>query len=232
MNIADSGVGVLDRSMAVLAAVEGGSRTLGEICRVTELPRPTAHRLAAALTAHGMLARDPAGGWRLGLRLLGLGTAAGRSLSIREAARPALEQLRDETGESTQLYVREGDSRVCIDVAESGRELRTIVPVGASLPLTAGSAGKVFLAFAQDAAPANLGALNEVVALGWAQSVGEREAGVASVSAPVLDRARRCIAAVSVSGPIERTGRDPGRRYAEKVTKAARRIEAALGALR
>jgi DNA-binding IclR family transcriptional regulator len=54
--------------------------------------------------------------------------------------------------------------------------------------------------------------------------VGEREAGVASVSAPILDRGS-IIAAVSVSGPIERTTKHPGRRYGEAVVAAARRIE-------
>ncbi len=249
MTIAQSGVGVLDRSMAVLAAVEAGARNLAGITRASGLPKPTAHRLAVALERHGLLSRDPSGGWALGLRLVALGASAGRSLTIREAARPALEALRDETGESAQLYLRIGDARVCIDVAESGRELRTIVSVGASLPLTAGSAGKVFLAFAdpQDrlrllAAPspraaARAGAgegpspasLDEIRALGWAESVGEREAGVASVSAPIFNRARECVAAVSVSGPIERTGRSPGKRFATAVTLAARKVEAALG---
>jgi DNA-binding IclR family transcriptional regulator len=59
--------------------------------------------------------------------------------------------------------------------------------------------------------------------------VGEREAGVASVSAPVLGADGEVIAAVSVSGPIERTSRHPGRRYAEAVVAAARRIEREAG---
>lgn len=62
---------------------------------------------------------------------------------------------------------------------------------------------------------------------GWAQSVEEREKGVASVSAPVW-RDGEVVAAVSVSGPVERTTRSPGRRYAEAVVATARRIEDAL----
>jgi len=59
---------------------------------------------------------------------------------------------------------------------------------------------------------------------GWAESVGQREAGVASVSAPVFDRGR-IVAAVGVSGPIDRLGRTPGKRLAVPVQAAARRIE-------
>ena len=59
----------------------------------------------------------------------------------------------------------------------------------------------------------------------WIESVGEREAGVASVSAPVFDHAGQVVAAVSVSGPLERTTREPGGRYGSAVVSAARRIE-------
>jgi DNA-binding IclR family transcriptional regulator len=117
--------------------------------------------------------------------------------------------LRDETGESAQLYVRSGDTRVCLASLESPHSLRTIVAVGAVLPMDRGSAGKV-LANGDGAAPPS-----------WAESVEERERGVASVSAPVvLDGV--VVAAVSVSGPIERTTRQPGRRYAAAVERAAR----------
>ncbi len=89
-------------------------------------------------------------GYALGPRLLALATSAVRDLPLRELAHPALERLARSTGESAQLYVRDGDRRVCIDAAESESELRTIVEIGASLPLTKGSAGTVFLAWAAD----------------------------------------------------------------------------------
>ncbi|MCB1249345.1 MAG: hypothetical protein KDB36_08050, partial [Acidimicrobiales bacterium] len=63
---------------------------------------------------------------------------------------------------------------------------------------------------------------------GWVHSVGEREAGVASVSAPVRDPDGRVVAAVSVSGPIERTSRRPGARYGSAVVDAAAAIADAL----
>jgi DNA-binding IclR family transcriptional regulator len=63
----------------------------------------------------------------------------------------------------------------------------------------------------------------------WVQSVGEREAGVASVSAPVRDSSGRIVAAVSVSGPIERTTKEPGKRYGAFVVNAARQIEVNAG---
>ncbi|MEX0833441.1 MAG: IclR family transcriptional regulator [Actinomycetota bacterium] len=242
-----TGSGVVDKSIAILDAVEGGARTLSDIVEETGLTRPTAHRLAAGLEGHGMLTRLGGRGYRLGPYLLRLATVAMRELPLAELARPALESLARVTGETAQLFVRSGDRRVCVAAAESSNELRTIVPAGASLPLTAGSAGKIFLAFAPevdrdrliggaeqitDRTPTGERLLNQVDYArrrGWAQSVEERESGVASVSAPVLDASERLAAVVSVSGPVQRTGRAPGRSYAEAVKTAAREITVAVG---
>jgi DNA-binding IclR family transcriptional regulator len=203
-----SGVGVLDKAMAVLAAVEDAPRSLAELVDATGLSRATAHRLARALEVHGLVRRTPDGRFAVGPRL--------DAVALPELARPALEALSHATGESVQLFVRRGDRRLCVAALESPNELRTIVPVGAFLPLDRGSAGKIL---SGDAA---------VLRRGWAESVAEREPGVASVSAPVVDGEGRVRAAVSVSGPIQRTTRAPGRRYAKAVMAAARQVEAAL----
>jgi DNA-binding IclR family transcriptional regulator len=211
-----SDVGVIDKAMAVLSAVEGGPRSLAGLVEATGYSRPTAHRLAVALEVHGMLRRDGEGRFVLGPRALALGQAAAAAYPLRDAALPALAALRDATGESAQLYVRDGDRRVCVASLESPHGLRTIVAAGVSLPLDVGSAGAVLL---EDAA---------VLRRGWAESVAQREAGVASVSAPVR-AGDRVVAAVGVSGPIERLTRTPGRKYATAVVAAARRIERDAG---
>jgi len=210
-------VGVLDKAVRLLGGLEAGPRSLADVVASTGLPRATAHRLLVALEAHGLVRRDDDGRFALGSRLVVLGRAAAGALSLGPAARPALERLRDTTGESVQLYVRDGERRVCVESLESPHGLRTIVALGASLPLDRGSAGAVLRGD-----PA-------VLARGWAESVGEREAGVASVSAPVLDAEGRVRAAVSVSGPVERTTARPGERYAGAVVAAARAVERAAG---
>ena len=214
VNTSVSGVGVLDKAVTILAALERGPHALAGLVEATGISRPTAHRLATALETHGLVRRDGEGRFALGLRLVGLGRAAAGELGVVEAARPALERLRDETGESVQLYVRDGDRRVCAFALESPHGLRTIVALGASLPLSRGSAGRVLL--------------DDVGDRGWVESVGEREEGVASVSAPVRDSAGRVVAAVSVSGPIQRTTKAPGRRYGPAVVAAAAVVESEL----
>jgi DNA-binding IclR family transcriptional regulator len=211
-----SGVGVLDKAVVVLGALEEGPRTLAGLVDATRLSRATTHRLAAALATHGLVRRDDDGRYSLGLRLIGLGHAAAEAVPGWLDARPALAWLQGETGESVQLFVRDGDVRVCVESLEAPHELRTIVPVGARLPLDRGSAGRVLLAGAAGGSRA------------WVQSVAERQPGVASVSAPVVDATGRVVAAVSVSGPIDRTSRAPGRRYGDVVAEAAARISHSL----
>jgi DNA-binding IclR family transcriptional regulator len=166
------------------------------------------------------------GRYVLGLRLQGWGNrAVGEGLV--ERARPVLEGLRDESGESTQLYVREGEQRVCVAAVERVSGLRDTVPVGAIMPLSRGSAGKVLLAWAPggvDGGP-DAAQLRGIRVRGWAESVAEREAGVASVSAPVFGEDGRLSAAVSISGPISRLGESPGQRLSQLVVGAAREIE-------
>ena len=178
-----------------------------------------------------MLARDTQGRFVLGPRIGELAAAAGedRLLAI---AQPILAQLRDVTGESAQLYRAHADTRICVAAAERTSGLRDTVPVGAALPMTAGSAAQVLLAWEPPEAVMPLlprckftgRTLAEVRRRGWAQSVAEREPGVASVSAPIRDRTGRVIAAISVSGPIERLGRRPGDRHAMAVVRAGQRL--------
>ncbi|CAA9450086.1 MAG: Transcriptional regulator, IclR family, partial [uncultured Rubrobacteraceae bacterium] len=176
-----SGVGVLDKAVGILSLLaEGGPATLAGVVRGTGLARPTAYRLLTALEAHGLVARED-GRYSLGSRLLGWGGGAVGS-GLVEVARPVLAALRDRTEESTQLYVREGERRVCVaSVERTGGGLRDAVPEGAVLPLEQGSGGRVLLAWSEGAEGGpNAEGLAEVRDWGWAESVAEREVGVAS----------------------------------------------------
>lgn len=230
-----SGVGVLDKAAQVLNALEHGPTTLAGLVTQTGLARPTAHRLAVALEHHRLVGRDLQGRFVLGPRLGELSAAAGEDRLLTTAG-PILARLRDITGESVQLFRRQGDSRVCAAAAERPSGLRDTVPVGTVLTLRAGSAAQVLLAWDEaDKVPMDLTgskfsavALAQVRRRGWAQSVGEREVGVASVSAPVRSPAGKVIAAVSVSGPVERLTRQPGRLHAAAVIAAAERLSEVL----
>src|SRR3954451_8426224 len=112
-----SGVGVLDKAALVLSALEPGPQTLAGLVQATGLARPTAHRLAVALEYHRLVARDLQGRFVLGPRLAELSAAAGED-RLQAAAGPILTTLRDITGESAQLYRRQGEERICVAATE------------------------------------------------------------------------------------------------------------------
>jgi len=230
-----SGVGVIDKAVMVLDTLEAGPTSLAQLVAATGLARPTVHRLALALVHHRLVARDVQGRFILGSRLVELASAAGEDRLI-AAAGPVLLQLRDATGESAQVFRRQGDSRVCVASAERPVGLRDTIPVGTQLSMKAGSAAQVLLAWEDHerlleglkGARFTPTVLAGVRRRGWGQSLGEREPGVASVSAPVRGPSGRVIAAVSISGPIERLTRQPGRLHADVVCQAAQHLTDAL----
>lgn len=209
-----TGVGVLDKALAVVRFVARGACSLGDIQTGTGIPRATAHRLAAALVEHGLLRRDAAGRYDLGADLAALGRVAAARFPLATLARPALEQLRRDTGETVQLYVPEGPHRRCVLALQSPHALQWVVPEGALLPIEQGSAGHVLL--------------GEQGPEGWVATVAEREAGVASVSAPVFTADGHVVAAVSIAGPIERLSAEPGERFGAAVVAGARAVSTAL----
>jgi DNA-binding IclR family transcriptional regulator len=231
-----SGIGVIDKAAAILSATSLEPLSLAELVEATGIPRATAHRLAIALHTHRLLGRDADGRFLPGPRLRELAAAVPDALLI--AAAPVLGWVRDETGESAQLYRIDGSERLCVAAAERAAGLRTTVPVGSRLPLTAGSGAQVLCAWRTDPGVAeiladaqfNARTLAEVRRRGWAQSVGQREAGVASVSAPVRGPDGAVVAALSISGPIERLGRAPGLQAGPTLVRGALRLSAALQA--
>ncbi|MDR1833158.1 MAG: helix-turn-helix domain-containing protein, partial [Propionibacteriaceae bacterium] len=181
-----SGVGVLDKAALVLTALEQGPTTLTGLVSATGLARPTAHRLAVALEHHRLVSRDLQGRFVLGPRLAELAAAAGEDRLL-ATAMPVLKRLQDITGESAQLFRRQGEFRICAAAVEPKSGLRDTIPVGTQVTMGAGSAAQVLLAW-EDPEHIQRGLQNasfSAVSLanvrrrGWAQSVAEREPGVA-----------------------------------------------------
>jgi DNA-binding IclR family transcriptional regulator len=206
-----SGVGVLDKAFLVLNALVTSPASLSEVVDRTGLPRATAHRLLLALEHHGAVRRDDAGSFCVGVSLVGLGRAATEQFPWIQRARDVARHLRDDTRESVQLYVPEGDGRRCVASFESTHGLRWIVPEGALLPLDRGSAGRVLSGQALSRE-------------GWIETSEDREKGVASVSAPICDGDGAVIAALSVSGPLERVTSHPGKVFGAQVVTAAKSV--------
>lgn len=229
-----SGIKVLDRTVLILTTVAESPQSLSELCEHTQLPRATAHRLATALEVHDLLSRTSDGKWTLGSTLRAWGVS--NSDKLIDAASPIMTHLMESTHESVQLYRMTGTMRTCIAAQEPSSGLQNTVPVGFRMPLTAGSAAHVFVAYTSPRLRAAI--LNDahfggeeierVRAQGYSSSVSEREVGLASVSAPVFDPEGDLIAVLSISGPAERLGPDPGARHSQALLEASRQLSGAL----
>jgi DNA-binding IclR family transcriptional regulator len=124
----------------------GGPLGLTEVSRLAGLNRMSAHRLLQALLIGGLLDYDPElEKYRLGLRLVELGYAARRVLPIVGLAMPVLERLRDLTGETAILLIRDGDSIVTVAAAFSRQEVRWVREVGMRQAFGRGMSSLIFL---------------------------------------------------------------------------------------
>ncbi|GAB3572196.1 IclR family transcriptional regulator [Amycolatopsis endophytica] len=241
-----SGVQSIDRAVAILTAFSRARPVVGisELAKHTGLSRGTTHRLVSALASHGMLAQVPgSSAYSLGPRLLGLSEAARDQLSLDVQARPVMTWLRDQTDETVGLHILDAaPSRRTIAQVESLQALRrTYTDLGAAKPPHQGAPGKVLLAHAPadviDAVLARLpGAdvrladeLARVRADGYAISLEERVRGVVAVAVPVRDHTGSVSAALSVSIPAVRAGRDELVALTPTVRKAAATLSARLG---
>ncbi|MCB0915974.1 MAG: IclR family transcriptional regulator [Actinobacteria bacterium] len=230
-----TGVGVLDKIDLILTAIEVEPCSLNQLSATTGIPRPTAHRLATALEQRRYLERDDNGRFCLGPRIAELAASDGDDWLV-GVATPILTRLRDATSASAQLYRRRGGNRLCVASVEPTSGLRDSVPAGTLLPMSAGSAAQVMVAWGTPEqilescegsrfTPADLARVRK---RGWAHTVGERESGLASLSAPVRGESPEVVAAVSVSGPVERIGRTVKAPLAEAVLTAAEHLSAVI----
>lgn len=221
-----SGIKVLDRSIAVIDAVASGEKTLSELSAETGLPRATTHRLATALEVHQILVRTDNGAWAIGPALARYATLA--PSKIIDAAKPIMADLVDTTNESVQLYELTGSSRTCVAAVEPPSGLTHTVPVGSQLPLDRGSAAKVFAAHNLVNAVFTEEELAGVRSTGVAESVAEREVGLASLSTPIYGTNGTVLAVLSISGPAERLRPSPADKWGKDLLTAARKLTQAI----
>lgn len=220
--------------------------TAREVQRRTGLPATTCLRLLQTLVDEGFLDRHESR-YRPGLSLLPWARTATEGLNLITVATPVLAELRDRTGESACLFVRHGANHICVAVEQTSHTVVHILRVGQVLPLHAGSAGRVFLAFDPSAAEAIAqpslptftahtmterqlqDAVESTRRDGYAVSFEERSVGAASLSAPVLNHVGALAAVVGIASPVQRFGADVIPGYATHVTAAAAELSRRLG---
>lgn len=240
------------RAVALLKAFGDERPELGlsDLARLAGLNKTTAFRLLTALESEGMVARSPAGGaYRLGPEVIALGARALRAFDLRAAARPELEALARETGETADVEILVAGEAFVLDEVLGSQVIGASLSVGTHWPAHATSTGKAMLAHlpeaeldsalprrlstptdktigSREALKAELARIREH---GYATAIEELEANFVAVGAPVFGHAGRVVGAISVGGPRQRLTATRIQELAPKVKAAAQRISAGFG---
>lgn len=210
------------RAMQVLDAFALGEShlPLAELSRRCQLHKTTVLRIARTLALSGYLVQREDGDWRLGPAAGWLGARYQAGFDVQNVLEPALRALTLASGESAAFYVREGNVRTCLVRVEGPQALRHHARMGEGLPLDRGSPGRVILAFSGE--PGEL--YEDIRQRGYHWSIGEREQGVATISAPVFGKHWRLLGSVCVSGPASRLSQQRLEEIAPTVIAAANQL--------
>lgn len=243
---------VVERMMKLLdvLAHHPDPAPLKQIALESGLHPSTAHRILGAMSQSGFVERGDGGTYRLGIRLLELGSLVKSRISLRDTAMPFMLRLHAETGESVNLGIRDGDEIVYVDRTSSGRSsVRVVHIVGARAPLHTTASGKLFLVedgvervreYARrtglpgstPTSITNLTALerelDKVRRHEVAFDLDEVESGVRCIAAGIRDDTGELVACLSLSTPSDRFNPD----WAPLVRTTAGDISRALGHIR
>ena len=205
----DEGVAAVDRALSILDAFAEHDQklTLAELSKRTKLYKSTVLRLTKSLEKFGYLRRSDDGAYRLGSKVLFLGSLYQRHFRTLDVVPPLLRQMVDEIQEGASLYVRDGDHRVCLHRVDSKRVVRDSVHEGDRLPLSVGASGHVIRAF-NGATNARYEQIRRVM---YSASYGERDPETAAIACPVFGVGQQFVGALTISGPkyrLEATGVD------------------------
>lgn len=221
--------------------------SLTEIANKIDLAKSTTSRLLSTLEQNGFVLRSPnSPKYKLGHRLYYLGSISGRSIKVREVAKPLMDELRDLTKETVNLHILEQNYRMCIEQSEGVLSIRHLVRIGERLPLWAGAGGKAILAFQTEAFQQSIldslesetrrmklrGELAHIRAEGVTTSMDEREVGLAAVAAPIFDVNGEVKASLSVSGPSVRFTEERIETIKRHVRESAGQISTRMGFIR
>jgi len=235
----------LARGLRVLEAIADGGEGMAvrELARTCALPRSIVQRLLYTLEAEGYLERHPSQvGYRLAIKVWGLGCAAVRRLTVREVARPYLEDLSARTSEMTKLGVLDGADVVYVDRVECPLAVRAYVPIGGRAPAHSVATGKAILAFlppdrlrasgvaaGRSSGKPLLAEFEQIRRRGYAVNRGEWEQAVGAIAAPVFDAQSDVVASIGIILPSHRLTAAKATQMGTWTAAAAAEISRRLG---
>jgi DNA-binding IclR family transcriptional regulator len=235
------------RAVEILDALAaGGELGTTDVARRTGISASTVSRQLGTLTRVGLVEHVASTGrYRLGVRTLRYANAVLGRLNLRDLARPHLEQLVHEVGETGTLSIPGDGDAITVDFVPTDRYLQGVTRLGRPSVGHASSAGKVMLAFGDVPLPrgrlaaftpktivdlrALAAEIEQVRSSGWAEAVDERELGLSAIAAPIWGSSAELAAVVALQGPSSRFDRGAMERALPLLLTCAERVSRSLG---
>jgi IclR family KDG regulon transcriptional repressor len=228
----------LSRGLRLLDLIADGREGVAvrELAAAMALPKSIVQRLLYSLEQEGYLARHPSQvGYRLTLKVWGLGCVAVRRIDVRDVARPSLEELAAKTNETVKIGVLDGADVVYVDSISCSQIVRAYLPIGGRAPADSVATGRAILAFVPETrgsadTPAALKReFEQVRKRGYAINRGEWEADVAALAAPIFDAHGTVVASIGSILPLSRLTAQKATQLGTLITKAAAEISSRMG---
>jgi len=241
----------VDRAVMILERLCHGPVALSALARELGLNKSTLHGLLQTLARHAYVQQEEeTGRYRLGHRVLALGTAFLEHCDLREAAAPYLRRLAEEHGETVHLVVMDDGQVVYVDKIDSPQSIRMVSRIGRRLPAHCTGVGKAILAFlprermlsivrkrgltrftdhtitTMEDLAAELARIREE---GVAYDREEIEEGLCCVAVPIIGYGQEPVGAMSVAGPAWRMTGEKAAAIAVSLKEAAREISRRMG---
>lgn len=234
--------------LETIANMEGEARIIDDVADRVGLSRSNTHRTLQTLIHAGYVERDDANGsYRPTMKMFALGVRQLGQLDLRKIAPPYMGRLAKESGETVHLSVLDGADVIYIDKIDSVQPIRAYSMVGGRAPAHAVATGKALLSASDtvvDGLPSRLrkftpttitersslkAELEKARRLGYAVNRGEWREGVGGLASTVFDGFDRPVAAIGISGPLERLTASRMKQWAPRVIEVAGELSQALG---
>lgn len=194
----------IDRGIEILRLLEVGPLGVTELANATALPKTTVHRLLKTFEAHHWVEFNGAKKYQLSWGILPMAKSFLMSLDVRAIAQPYMVTIRDQLQQSVNLFLAQGDYRICIERVAADKPLRHDIKIGTVYPIFKGAAGKIFGAYMADFKDTDMSAAEsaQIRHDGFVVTRGNRVPDAASIAVPIFSFGNKLEAVMTISGPI------------------------------
>lgn len=194
----------IERGIEILKLLEAGPLGVTELANATALPKTTVHRLLKTFEAHHWVEFNGAKKYQLSWGILPMAKSFLMSLDVRAIAQPYMVAIRDQLQQSVNLFLAQGDYRICIERVVADKPLRHDIKIGTVYPIFKGAAGKIFGTYMADFKDTDMSAAESLQIRhdGFVVTRGNRVPDAASIAVPIFSFGNKLEAVMTISGPI------------------------------